>query len=69
MFYSSQPAGLERHFILYEDGLNILEGCGKTSTTILKKQVAINAGADSYTAMKTTACNKSRWKAANQSND
>jgi hypothetical protein len=26
-------------------------------------------GADSYTAMKRIACNKSRWKAANQSKD
>jgi hypothetical protein len=26
MFYSTLPAGLERHFIIYEDGLNILEG-------------------------------------------
>ena len=33
------------------------------------KQVARNTGADSYTAMKRMACNKSRWKAANQSND
>jgi hypothetical protein len=33
------------------------------------KQVARNIGADSYTAMKRIACNKSRWKAANQSKD
>jgi len=33
------------------------------------KQVARNTGADSYTAMKRMACNNSRWKAANQSND
>jgi hypothetical protein len=33
------------------------------------KQVARNTGADSYTAMKRMACNKSRWKAANQSKD
>ena len=33
------------------------------------KQVARNTGADSYPAMKRTACNKSRWKAANQSED
>jgi len=33
------------------------------------KQVARNAGADSYAAMKRMACNNSRWKAANQSKD
>jgi hypothetical protein len=33
------------------------------------EQVARNAGADSYTAMKRMACNSSRWKAANQSKD
>jgi hypothetical protein len=33
------------------------------------KQVARNTAADSYTAMKTMAWNKSRWKAANQSKD
>jgi len=33
------------------------------------KQVSRNTGADSYTAMKETACNNSRWKAANQSKD
>ena len=33
------------------------------------KQVARNTGADSYTAMKRMVCNKSRWKAANQSKD
>jgi hypothetical protein len=33
------------------------------------KQVARNTAADSYTAMKIMACNKSRWKAANLSND
>ena len=31
------------------------------------KQVARNRAADSYTAMKRMACNKPRWKAANQS--
>jgi porphobilinogen deaminase len=30
------------------------------------KQVARNAGADSYTATKRMACNSSRWKGANQ---
>ena len=33
------------------------------------KQVASNTGTDSYAAMKRMACNKSRWKAANQSKD
>jgi len=33
------------------------------------KQVARNIGADSYTTMKRIACNKSGWKAANQSKD
>jgi hypothetical protein len=33
------------------------------------KQVARNTGADNYTAMKIMDCNKSGWKAANQSND
>jgi len=32
------------------------------------KQVATNTGTDSYTAMERMACNKSGWKAANQSN-
>jgi hypothetical protein len=30
------------------------------------KQVTRNTGAGSYTAMERIACNKSRWKAANQ---
>ena len=33
------------------------------------KQVTRNIGADSYTTMKRIACNKSRWKTANQSKD
>ena len=33
------------------------------------KQAARNTTADSYTAMKRMACNKSRWKAANQAKD
>jgi len=33
------------------------------------KQVATNTAADSYTAMKRMACNRSRLKAANQSKD
>jgi hypothetical protein len=32
-------------------------------------QVTRNAGVDSYTAMKRTTCNNSRWKADNQSKD
>jgi len=31
------------------------------------KQVARNTGADSYTPIKRMACDKSRWKADNQS--
>jgi len=31
------------------------------------KQVARNPAADIYTAIERTACNNSRWKAANQS--
>jgi len=53
--------------------VNILEGAifgrkavGRPRLRYLK-QVARNTGADSYTAMKRMACNKSRWKAANQS--
>jgi hypothetical protein len=33
------------------------------------KQIARNTGADSYRAKKGMACNNSRWKAANQSQD
>jgi len=33
------------------------------------KQVARNAAANSYTAMKRVACNNYRWRAANQSED
>ena len=52
--------------------LNILEGAifakkamGRPGLQYLK-QVTRTTGADSYTAMKRMACNKSRWKAANQ---
>ena len=55
--------------------VNILEGAifrrkavGRPRLQYLK-QVARNTGADSYTAVKRMACNKSRWKAANQSKD
>jgi hypothetical protein len=55
--------------------VNILEGAisginamGKPRLQNLK-QVARNIGADSYTAMERIAYNKSRWKAANQSED
>ena len=55
--------------------VNILEGAisgkkamGRPRLQYLK-QVARNIGADSYTTMKRTAYNKSRWKAANQSKD
>jgi len=55
--------------------VNILEGAifrkkavGRPGLQHLK-QVARNTAADSYTAMKRMACNKSRWRAANQSKD
>ena len=54
---------------------NILEGAisgkkavGRPRQQYLK-QVARNTGAESYTAMKNMACNRSRLKAANQSKD
>jgi hypothetical protein len=55
--------------------VNILEGAisGKMAMGRPRlqypKQVARNIGADSYTTIKRMACNKSRWKAANQSKD
>jgi hypothetical protein len=55
--------------------VNILEGAisgkryvGRPRPQFLK-QVTRNTGADSYTAMKRMACNKSRWKAANHSKE
>jgi len=55
--------------------VNILEGAtfgkkevGRPRLQYLK-QVTRNTGADSYTATKRISCNKSRWKAANQSKD
>ena len=55
--------------------VNILEGAisgknamGQPQLQYLK-QVARNTETDSYPAMKRMACNKSRWKAANQSKD
>ena len=55
--------------------VNILEGAisgkkavGRPRLRYLK-QVVRNTAADSYTAMKRMACNRSRWKAANQSKD
>jgi hypothetical protein len=55
--------------------VNILEGAMPIKKSVGRpqlqylKQVASNTGADSYTAMKRMACNKSRWEAANQSKD
>jgi len=53
--------------------VNILEGAlfgkkavGRPELQYLN-QVARNTEADSYRAMKRMACNKSRWKTANQS--
>ena len=59
-----------------EFAVNTLEGAifgekravGKPRLQYLK-QVARNTEADSYRAIKRMACNKSRWKAANQSKD
>jgi len=55
--------------------VNVLEGAlsgkkavGRPRIQYLK-QVARNTGADSYTPIKRMACNNSRWKAANQSED
>ena len=55
--------------------VNILEGAISGKTAVGRpqlqylKQVARNRAADSYRTMKRMACNKSRWKAANQSKD
>ena len=55
--------------------VNILEGAISRKKAVGRprlqylKQFARNTGADSYTAMKRMACNRSRWKAANQSKD
>jgi hypothetical protein len=64
------------HIIRYNEFVvNILEGAisgkkamGRPRLQYLK-QVARNIGADSYPTMERIACNKSRWKAANQSED
>jgi len=55
--------------------VNILEGeifgknaVGRPGLQYLK-QVARNTAADSYTAVRRMACNKSRWKTVNQSKD
>jgi len=51
--------------------VNILEGAVSGKKAVGRprlqylKQVARNTAADSYTAMERTACNNSRWKAAN----
>jgi hypothetical protein len=53
--------------------VDILEGAISRKKTVERprlqyfKQVARYTGADSYRAMKRMACNKFRWKAANQS--
>jgi hypothetical protein len=51
--------------------VNILEGTisGKKGHGKTLKQVARNTAHDSYTTMKRMACNKSKWKADNQSED
>jgi hypothetical protein len=51
--------------------VNILEGVISGKKAVGKprlqyfQQVTRNTGADSYTAMKRTACNISKWKPAN----
>jgi len=53
--------------------VNILEGARSGKKAVVRpglqylKQVARNTTADRHTAMKSMACNSSRWKAANQS--
>jgi len=53
--------------------VNILEGAISGKKAVgrprlqFSKQVARNTRADSYRAMKSMACNNSRWKADNQS--
>jgi hypothetical protein len=52
--------------------VNILEGAmsgRKAVGTSRLQYFARYTGADSYAAMKRMACNKFRWKAANQSKD
>jgi hypothetical protein len=65
-----------RHIIRHNEFVvNILEGAisgkkavGRPRLQYLK-QVARYTGADNYTTMKRMGCNKSRWKAANQSKE
>ena len=65
------------HIIRYNEFVvNILEGAisGKKKAVgglrlEYLKQFARNTAADSCTAMKRMTCNKSRWKAADQSQD
>jgi hypothetical protein len=64
------------HIIRHDEFVvNILEGAisgkkavGRPRLQCLK-EVDRNTGADSYTTIRRTACNISRWKAANQSKD
>jgi hypothetical protein len=51
---------------MHEGAISRKKGLGKTSTTVLKASRQY-AGAENYTAMKIMACNKPKWKAANQS--
>jgi hypothetical protein len=61
--------------LIIEFVINILEGAISGKKTVERpqlqylQQVARNTGADGYIAMKRMACNKSRWKATNQSED
>ena len=52
--------------------VNILEGAISGKKVVGRRRlqyVVRNTAADSYTAVKRMACNKYRWKAANQSKD
>jgi len=49
---------------ILEEAISGKKAMGRPRLQYLK-QVARNIGADSYTTMKRTACNKSRWEAAN----
>ena len=65
-----------RHTIRHNEFVvNILDGAISGKKVVGRprlqyiKQVVRNTGADSFTKMKRMACNNSKWKAANQSQD
>jgi hypothetical protein len=53
---------------LNEQTISGIKAVGRSGLQYLQ-QVARNTAADSCTAMKIMACNKSTWKAVNQSKD